>query len=85
MRLRAACAGICRVLLSFGAVLLVTSACNAVTIGTLSANGSNIGLYDKFELTFNLSGAENLNPFRTDPFSETFTKSDGSKWDTPGG
>lgn len=53
-------------ILSMVLTLLAMSA-HAVSIGSVTANTTNVGRYERYELTFNLSGLPaNCNPFRAD-------------------
>ncbi len=67
-------------------VISLSSAARAVTIGTITSNSSTIGMYNKYELTFNLSGLPaDTNPFSPNPLPDTHTKLDGSTWsEAPG-
>ena len=55
-----------RTALCFFALALLPSAGEAATISSLSANTDTVGRYEKYELTFNLTGVSpsNYNPFR---------------------
>ncbi|MFH1371054.1 MAG: DUF5060 domain-containing protein [Planctomycetota bacterium] len=73
------CAGLVMLFLAIG----VTQA-KATTISNISQNGSTIGRFEKFELTFTVSEAYS-NPFDTDivDIRAVFTQPDGNTVDVP--
>ena len=60
----------------------VAGAASAVSISSLSANGTTIGRYDRYEVTFNMTGVSpsNYNPFRPETTSDSLSPAGIDVW-----
>lgn len=71
-----------QVLILSAFLVLLPAIGRAVTIDSLTANKTTVGKYDKYELTFNLSGVSpsNYNPFRPDTTGDSLSPAGVDVW-----
>lgn len=63
------------ILIWTAAFMLLSNMASAVTISSLTANSGTVGRYEKYELTFNLTGVSpsNFNPFRPETTGDSLS------------